>query len=89
VGLRVGVDAHDRPRRRGQHVGPVALAAGQVDDVEPRDAPCDPLVDDQVAPEPVVLLGHVGERALAGQLERRHAGRLVALHIGVGHGGRA
>ncbi len=35
----------------------------------------DPLVDDQVAPVPVVLLGHVGQRALAGQRQRRHARR--------------
>ena len=33
----------------------------------------DPLVHRQVAPEPVVLGGHVGQRALARQLERRHA----------------
>ncbi len=41
----------------------------------------DPLVDRQVAPEPVVLLGHVGQRALAGQRQRGHAVGLVALHV--------
>ena len=45
----------------------------------PADARGDPLVDDEVAAEPVVLLRHVGQRALAGQLERRHARGLVAL----------
>jgi hypothetical protein len=34
-----------------------------------------------VAREPVVLLGHVGQRALAGQRQRRDAGRLVALQV--------
>ena len=56
----------------------------------PRRRPCrsragrlhargDPFVDDEVAAEPVVLLGHVGQRALAGQRQRRHARRLIAL----------
>ena len=48
-----------------------------------RPATCarDPLVDDEVALEPVVLLGHVGQRALAVERERRDAGRLVALDV--------
>ena len=41
-----------------------------------------------MAPVPVVLLGDVGQRALAGELERRHVGRLVLLNVGVPrHGG--
>ncbi len=32
-------------------------------------------------PEPVVLVGHVGQRPLARQLERRHPGGLVLLHV--------
>ena len=47
----------------------------------PRHAPGDPLVDREVAAVPVVLLRHVGEGALAGQLERRHARRLVSLDV--------
>jgi len=72
-----------------QHVGAVALAAGEVDDADAADAPRDPFVDDQVAAEPVVLLGDVGQRALAVERERGHSGRQVALQEEVGHEGRA
>ena len=54
-----------------------------------RGARRDPLVDDQVAPEPVVLLRHVGQRALAGERERRHAVRLVALDVELASSRRA
>jgi len=66
VRLGVGVDADDARRRTGEHVGPVTLTASHVDDPLAGNARRDPLVDDQVAPIPVVLLGHVGQRALAG-----------------------
>ena len=59
-------------RRAGQHVGAVALAAGHVDHAQAADPRRDPLVDDEVAPVPVVLLGNVGQRPLAGQRQRRH-----------------
>ena len=57
VRLGVGVDADDfrRPRAR-HHVGAVALAAGHVDDAQPADLRGDPLVHDEMASEPVVLL---------------------------------
>ena len=85
--LGVGVDADDRRRRARQHGRAVALAAREVDDAAAvRRASRDPLVDDEVAAEPVVLLRHVGQRALAGQVQRRDAGRLVALDVElVGH----
>ena len=68
--------------RRRDHVRPVALAAGEVDDPHPAAALGDPLVDGEVAPVPVVLLGNVGERPLARQLERGHSVGLIALDIG-------
>ena len=79
--LRVGVDAHDRGGRAGERRGSVALAAGEIDDPPPVRAGGDPLVDRQMAPEPVVLLRHVRQRALAGERQRRHALRLVALDV--------
>src|SRR5205823_5483417 len=72
-------------RLTGQHVGAVALTGGDVDDPQARDALGDPLVDHEMAPVPVVLLGDVGQRALAGQVQRRHAGRLIALDVQLGH----
>ena len=75
VGLRVGVHPRHVARAARQHGGAVALAAGHVHHVAARAARRDPLVHGQVAPEPVVLLGHVRQRALAGQGERRHARR--------------
>ena len=86
VGLGIGVDAHHAAGAPGQRVGAVALPAGHVHHVEPRHPRGDPLVDDQVPLEPVVLLGDVGQRALAGERERRHPLRLVALDVGLGHG---
>ena len=86
VGLGVGVDP-DHARGRGrQDVGAVALAAGHVDHPLAADPLRDPLVDDQVAPVPVVLLRHVGQRPLARQRQRRHAGRLVPLDVVALHG---
>ena len=41
----------------------------------------DPLVDDEVAPVPVVFLRDVGQRALARQVQRRHPVRLVTLDV--------
>ena len=75
VRLGVGVDADDLGGGPREHVGAVALAAGEVGDPQPADPRGDPLVDGEVAPKPVVLLGDVGQRALAGQRERRHARR--------------
>ncbi len=70
VRLGVGVDADDARRAPREHVGAVALAAGHVDHVQAADARGDPLVDDEMAAEPVVLLRHVRERALARQRQR-------------------
>ena len=84
-GLGVGVDADDALRGPRQDSGAVALPAGEVDDLAPVRALGDPLVDDEVALVPVVLLRHVGERALTGQVQGRNAGRLVALDEEVGH----
>ena len=81
VGVGVGVNADDALGRAREHVRPVALAAGQVDDVQAADARGDPLVDDQMAAEPVVLGRDVGQRALAVERERRHARRLVPLQV--------
>ena len=84
VRLGVGVDADDArgacararpsrsPRRR-----PCRSRAGR------RHVRGDPLVDDEMAAVPVVLLRHVRQRALAGQRQRRHAVGLVALQIAV------
>ena len=87
--VRVGVDADDGDGGPPQHRAAVALAAGEVDDAAAVHALGDPLVDDAVAPVPVVLLRHVRQRALARQVQRRDARRLVALHVevGRGHGG--
>src|SRR5207244_8090494 len=62
-------------------VGAVALTTGEVDDAQPRHAQGDPLVHRQVAAKPVVLLRHVGQRALPGELQWRDAVGLVALEI--------
>ena len=79
VRVRVRLDPDDGARCAGQHVGPVALAAGEIDDVHPAHARGDPLVDDEVAPVPVVLLRDVRQRALPVQRQRRDARRLIAL----------
>jgi hypothetical protein len=91
VGLRVGVDADHLGGPPGQQVGAVALAAGEVDDPQPLAARGDPLVDGHVPPVPVVLLGNVRQRPLAGQFEGRDALRLVLLKVGLlglGHMGK-
>ena len=89
VGLGVRVDADHRGGAAGEHLGAVALAAGHVDHPTADRPRRDPLVDREVAAVPVVLLGHVRQRSLAGELERGHPGRLVALHVAGGgrHGG--
>ncbi len=79
VGLGVGVDADHGCGRAGEHVRAVALAAGHVDHAQAAHTRGDPLVDGEMAAEPVVLLGNVGQRALARERERRHALGLVAL----------
>jgi hypothetical protein len=81
VRIRVSVDADHRGGGAGEDVGAVALAAGHIEDPQTGGAGGDPLVDDEVAPVPVVLLGQVGQRALAGQRQRRHARRLVQLEV--------
>ena len=81
VGLRVGVDPDDLGGPVGEDIGSVALPAGEVGHAHPVDPRRDPLVDGEVAAEPVVLLGHVGERPLTGQLERRDALRLAGLDV--------
>ena len=87
--VRVGVDADDRRGAAGEHVAAVALPAREVDHAAAVRARRDPLVDDEVAPEPVVLLRHVRQRALPGEVERRHALGLVALDVELGrHGAR-
>ena len=73
VGLGVGLHPGHVARAPGQHLDAVPLTAGHVDHVEPGAAPRHPLVDREVAAKPVVLSGHVGQRALPGQLERRYA----------------
>ena len=82
VRLGVGVDADDLGGRARQRGRAVALAAGEIGHAEAARARGDPLVDGQVAAVPVVLLGHVGQRALARERERRHAVGLVFLHVG-------
>ena len=74
-----------RCRRLRQHRGAVALAAREVDDLAAVHALGDPLVDHEVALVPVVLLGDVGQRALARQVQGRDAGGLVALDVELGH----
>ena len=73
VRLGVRIDADDARGAAREHVRSVALAAGHVDRRATVQLRGDPFVDDEVATKPVVLLGHVRERALAGQRERRNA----------------
>jgi hypothetical protein len=84
--LGVRVDADDRRRGPAEHRAAVPLSAREVDDPPAVHTLRDPLVHGEVAPVPVVLLRHVRERALAGEVERRDARRLVALHVELGHG---
>ena len=86
VGLRVGIDPDDLGGAPGEHVGAVALATGEVGDRGSANALRDPLVDDQVAAIPVVLLGDVGQGALARERQRRDAGGLVSLQVDAFHG---
>ena len=86
VGLRVRVDADDVGRRSGEHVGAVALSAGEIGDPEATHPSRDPLVHGQVPAIPVVLLRNVGQRALPRERKRRDAGGLVLLRVKVlGH----
>ena len=78
VGFRVGIHAGHAPGAPGENLHAVALAAGHVDHFEAAAALRHPLVDGQVTAKPVVLGRHVGQRALAGQLERGHAGGLTS-----------
>src|SRR5665809_148513 len=87
VGLGVGVDPDYLGRRAGEHVRAVPLSACEVRHPKTAAALCDPLVDREVAAEPVVLGWEVGERSLPGQLERGHAGGLVVLHVAHVSGG--
>ena len=78
---------HRRRRPRGgarEHVRAIALAAGHVDHAQSGHARGDPLIHGQMAAKPVVLLGHVRQRALARQLQRRDAVRLIALQRRLG-----
>ncbi len=89
VSLGVGVHADDLCGGVSEHVRAIALAAGHVDHAQSLHARGDPLIHREVAAKPVVLGGHVGERALAGELQRRDAVRLIALGVARhGHGAR-
>jgi hypothetical protein len=81
VGVRIGVHSRHARGAPRQHVGAVALAARHVHDLEAAAAVGDPLVNRQVAAEPVVLLRHVRQRALAREGKRGHALGLVALEV--------
>src|SRR5205807_1838764 len=83
VCVRVGIDAHDQRGLGSEQIGSVALPACHVDHPPAGHPGRDPLVHSEVAAKPVVLYGHVRQRALAGQLERWHAGRLTLLNIDV------
>jgi hypothetical protein len=80
-GLRVGVHPGHGAGAAGQHLAAVALAARHVHDVEAGASLRHPLVDGLVAAKPVVLGRDVGQRALAGERQRRHARRLVSLQM--------
>ena len=58
----------------------------EIGDPQARHPLGDPAIDDEMALKPVVLLGHVGERALARQRQRRNARGLVLLQVGLVHG---
>ncbi len=88
VGVGVGVEPDDGGGPPCEDIGAVPLAAGHVEHAPAGDPFGDPLVHRQVAAKPVVLGGDVGQRPLAGQLERRHPGRLVLLNVGVQWHGR-
>ncbi len=89
VRLGIGVDADHARGARGEHVRAVALAAGHVDHALPGDARGDPFIDRLMAAEPVVLLRHVGQRALPRQRQWGNALRLIELLVeGARHGAR-
>jgi hypothetical protein len=81
-GIGVGVDAQHALCAPGQHGGAVALAAGHVEHALADHPRRDPLVDGEVAAVPVVLGRDIGQRALAGEFQRWHAGGLIALQMG-------
>ncbi|SHW34897.1 Uncharacterised protein [Mycobacteroides abscessus subsp. abscessus] len=53
-----------------QHVGAVALTAARLQHATSRAQAAEPLVDDLMAAEPVVLLGDAGHGPLSGQRQR-------------------
>ncbi len=79
--LGVGLDANHLRGGIGEHRGAITLAARHVEHAHSAAALGDPAIDGEVAPVPVVLLRDVGQRALAGQLERRHSRGLVTLQV--------
>ena len=81
VRLGIGVHADDAGGGPREHLGAISLAAGHVEHVQAGDLPRDPLVDDEMPAEPVVLLGHVRERALPREGERRDALGLITLQV--------
>ena len=86
VCLGISVDADDVRCGASEHVRAIALAAGHVDHALAPYLLRDPLVHDEVAAVPVVLLGNVRERALTRQRQRWDAVGLVALTVGRGGG---
>src|SRR5581483_7872350 len=81
--LRIAVDTDYRPRAPGKTLGPVALPAGHVEHVASADPVRDPFVHGQVPAEPVILSRHIRKSSLSCELQRRHAGWLVLLNVGV------
>ena len=77
VSVRVCVNTDDIGRAAREHGTSVALAAGQIDNLKAANTRPNPLIDDGVAPVPIVLLGNVRQRPLSGQLKRRHPCRLA------------
>ncbi len=86
VGLGIRIDPDNARRSASEDVSAVALAAGHVDRAAAAYLLGDPLVHDEVAAIPVVLLGDVREGALARQRQWRDAVGLVALTVGGGSG---
>jgi hypothetical protein len=82
VRLGVGIDADDFRRGASEGGGSVALPAREVGQAESACALGDPLINGQVPAVPIVLLGDVGKRSLAGERERRHPFGLVFLDVG-------
>jgi hypothetical protein len=82
VGLGIRVDADHLGGPLCEQVRPVPLPAGEVRHPQAGASLRDPLIDRDMALVPVVLLRDVGQCALAGELERRHALGLVLLQVG-------